>query len=445
MDRRLIYKCLVSILLLQSSSIVHAEMLEAMAEKGKSGSTLPAPPSAPAPPTRPAPPAQSQYEGIGRVENITRRIGGEIYRFDLVKAIPLTRLDAKSKMGRVKIIAATLLTDKNERIPVRNLVTDSLLPKDPALVSENLTSNAAILAIEIHAEAMGGIANLDIKAVSNREAPRLTLRGSMPVSSCKTNIDGTLKAKLDPIQLWASRAEGSAPDSIQEKFAGTQLNKYVNEFVATLRSNNSYSSTTYVLTLLNFFTERYNASRAGGPTEASYKTMTTETYNILLGAIQNEIPCRKFTTEDLMNIAVDFNKRHDAAGEGTRAAGIYETMMNRIRDFAPLQYRKELATKNLNFRQADTEGTKYYKLFMSDTGEGFLKATHRDMSAYAYAVAEQALVREVKQMDIEQKYQLIVEYQAKYNENTADFPRTTALRYLTILSQQVNFVIYLNP
>ncbi|MNL41819.1 hypothetical protein D3C87_1642430 [compost metagenome] len=145
-----------------------------------------------------------------------------------------------------------------------------------------------------------------------------------------------------------------------------------------------------------------------------------------------------------MAIAVDFNKRQGTVGKGSRAEGLYESMAGRIRDFVPPQYSKELATKNLSFRQADTEGTKYYKLFMGDPAEGFLKNIYRDMSGSAYAVAEQSLLKEVKQMDIEQRYQLIVEYQAKYNENSNEFPKATALRYLTILSQQGHFVIPLN-
>ncbi|MNY51047.1 hypothetical protein D3C86_1866070 [compost metagenome] len=107
--------------------------------------------------------------------------------------------------------------------------------------------------------------------------------------------------------------------------------------------------------------------------------------------------------------------------------------MTKIRDFAPSQYRKELAAANLNFRQADTEGTNYYKLYIAASDTSFMKVTHRDMSAHAFTMAEQALTQEVKLMDIEQRYQLIVEYQAKYNSNV-DFPQAVAARYLNILA-----------
>ncbi len=429
MNRRMNSLVLISVLILQITGTAQA-----------GDSPLPAPPPAPAPPTRPVPPVQSQYEGTGRIDNITRKMGGEVYRLDLAKPVPFIRIEAKLPVGRVKLIATTLITEKNERIPVRELANVTLAKTDPALLSENFNLDIGISAIEVHAEAMGGEAVLDIKAISNREAPRLTLRGAPPEYSCKKNIDATLKEKLDPIQLWAARAEESTPGSIQEKFAGNELNKYANDFVATLKTTNSYSSTAYTLTLLHFFIERYNASRTGGKAEGSYKTIATETYNVLLAAIQVELPCRRFTVDDLMNIAVDFNKRHETAANNSRAKGVYGAMMTRIRDFVPAQYRKEIGAKNLSFRQADTEGTKYYKLFVTAAAESFLKSTHRDMSAFAYATAEQALAREVKQMDVEQKYQLIVEYQAKYNEAGPDFPQATALRYLTILAQDINLL-----
>lgn len=436
MERRQVYSLITSLFLLQSSGIAYAELPESFA-------ALPAPPSAPTPPTRPTPPSQTQYEGMGTIEGVTRRTGGEVYRFDFVRATPLMRLELKSKMSRVRVIAASLITDKDERIPVRNLVKDSIMPNEPALVSENLNTLSNISAIEIHAEAMGGTADLEIKAISNREVPRMALRGSAPGNSCKTNIDSALKAKLDPVQLWASRAESAAADSAQEKFAGAQLTKFVNDYIATLKSGNTYTSSKYLLSLLYFFIERLEASRVGGIAETSYRNMTNETYSVLTAAIQNELPCRRFSSEDLLAIALEMNKKRSEVGRGSRSEVLYESMMTKIRDFVPLQYRKELGTRSFTFRQADTEGSKYYRLFTTEKDDGFLKTTHRDMSAFAYAVAEQALIREVVDMDIEQRYLLIVEYQGKYNENSGDIPQATAMRYLTILSQGNNILMKL--
>ena len=56
------------------------------------------------------------------------------------------------------------------------------------------------------------------------------------------------------------------------------------------------------------------------------------------------------------------------------------------------------------------------------------------MSASAYAVAEQALNREVKTMTSDQRYELIVEYQAKYND-AANYPSEIMMKYLIILSE----------
>lgn len=393
-------------------------------------------PNPPAPPTQPdLPPSQGQFEGVGRIDQVTRNQGGEIYRLDLSKALPLVRIEAKSKLGRSKVYSTNLVTDKNERIPVRQLAGIYVDEASQAISSELLNTDATITAIEILAEAMGGESALEIKAFSTKEAPKLALGSRVPDFSCKKSIDSLLKDKLDPIQLWVSRAEAAAPGSVQEKFAGNQLKDQVADFIATMKTGGSYTSSTYLLTLLNFFADQYNAVRAGGVSEPAYKNLLQGTFDVIVLSVQTELPCRKYPSASLISIASDLNKKYSAMPDSAKAKPLYGTIMNKIRDFAPAQYRKEIAAANYTFRQADTEGTNYYKLFVSSQEGSFLKNTHRDMSAYAFVVAEQALTKEVKLMDIEQRYQLIVEYQAKYNSNT-DFPQAVAGRYLAILADQ---------
>nr|WP_295901997.1 beta-sandwich domain-containing protein [uncultured Bdellovibrio sp.] len=421
MDRHWAQRILTSILVLQVAGVAHAE------------TTLPsflngfaADPGAQA--------AQPPYEGVGRIADITRKAGGDLYRLDLAKPVPLTQIKAKPSVGRVKLVSVTLVTDKKERIPVKTLSNVIVANTDPALISENITGDAGIATIEVQAEAMWGAAGLDVSAISNKEAPQLALREPM---SCDKKMDAALKEKLDTVQVWAGRAEGSAQGSIQEKYATKEFNRYVNEFIAALRdSKASYLSTEYTLTLLNFFTERHNASRAGSAAEQAYKNMATETFEVFLASLENEKDqeCRAMSSEGLTNIALDFQKKYDASKPDSRARKIYEMMISRIGKFIPTQYRKELAAKNYNFRQADAEGYKYYKLFTTSKPDSFLKPTHQEMSMNAYAVAEQALTREVQQMDSEKRYQLIVEYQAKYNDPT-QYPQEVMLKYLIILSE----------
>jgi len=414
MNRRGIFQIFTAILL--TTGIAHAETINQATEN--CNEVLAA---------EPAPP----YEGAARIDAITRQRDGEIYRLDLAKAIPLTQLKAKPSTGKVKLIEATLVTEKQERIPVKAFTNIVISAADPALISETLNLNVGIASIEIRAEAMGGEAALEIKAVSNQEAPQLALRED----ACKKNIDAVLKAKLEVVQKWAARVEGSAPGSIQEKYAIKEFNKYVVDFNMTFKADKAaYASTEYTLTLLNFFTERYNASRADSAAEAAYKSMATETFAALLASIQSFVPCRTVSSEGLINIALDFQKRYEAGKPDSRAGKLYETMIVQIAKYIPAQYAKELATKNYNFRAADNEGNKYYKLFLASKPESFLKATQRDMSLAAYAVAEQALIQEVKSMDNEQRYQLIVEFQAKYN-NPAQFHQETMMKYLLIISE----------
>ncbi|WP_413612498.1 beta-sandwich domain-containing protein [Bdellovibrio sp. HCB-110] len=373
------------------------------------------------------------YEGTARIADITRQAGGGLYILDLVRPTSLTQLKVKPSVGRLKIIAANLITEKQERVPIKALTNVVISATNQALVSENLSSSVGIAAIEIQAEAMGGPASLDVKAISNKEAPQLALREEL---ACKKKIDPILKDRLDTVQKWAARIEGSAQGSIQEKYAIKEFNKYVTEFIDTLKtSKSSYLSTEYTLTVLNFLVERYNVSRAGSAAETAYKSMSTETFDVLLASIQNPQPCHSITSEGLINIALDFQKRYEVAKADSRAGKMYETMIVQIGKFIPTQYRKELAAKNYDFRQADNEGNKYYKLFTTSKPDSILKGTHREMSLAAYAIAEQALLREVVQMDNEKKYELIVEFQTKYNDPT-HYHQETMMKYLLILSEK---------
>lgn len=377
------------------------------------------------------------FEGVARVADITRKTGGALYRLELAKPLPLTSLRIKTKAGKVKILGVTMMTDKQERIVIKSFTNVSLAEADQPLASEVLSSTAGIAMIEIQAEAMGGSASLELTAVSSLEAPQLSLRDDF---SCSKKFDAILKEKLDVVQVWAGRAESSAPDSWQEKYASKEFTKYVNDFITTLKeSKNSVASTEYTLTLLNFFTERHNSSRVGSAAEQGYKSMATETFEVFLASFQSQQTCRVVSSEALIEITVDFQKKQEASKPDSRARKIYEMMIGKLGKFIPTQYRKELATKNLTFRQADNEGYKFYKQFAASKPESMLKGTYQEMSANAYALAEQALMKEVKELDNERTYQLIVEFQAKYND-PANYPQETMMKYLVILSEHSTFL-----
>ncbi|WP_413613252.1 beta-sandwich domain-containing protein [Bdellovibrio sp. HCB-110] len=378
--------------------------------------------------------AQSTYEGIGRVGEIARKAGGELYKLDLTKAVPLTQLRAKPEVGHVKLLSVTLVTEKKERIPVKALSNVIVANTDPALLSENLSSNAAIITIEVKAEALWDKATLDINAISTKETPQLALRKPL---LCDKKTDTFIKEKLDIVQVWAARAESSPQGSIQEKYATQEFNRYVNEFIATLNGEKTSSiSLDYTLALLNFFTERHNASRAGSAAEQAYKTMATGAFEVFYSLLQKESDqsCYVFSSEALINISLDFQKRYEANKPDSRARKIYEMMMSRIGKFIPTQYRLEIAEKNYSFRQADSEGHKYFKLFKGSKADSFLKTAYQEMSMNAYAIAEQGLIREAQQMDSDKRYELIVEYQAKYND-PVQYPQDIMLKYLNILSE----------
>jgi hypothetical protein len=405
----------------------------AEAKPDKGNGQLPKPPAPPTQPTQP--PSDPQYSGVGKIDSVTRQTGGDVYRLELVKAIPLVRVELKSKLGRTKVYSASLVTDKNDRVPLRLLTGINVEDGNQAVSSEILNVQANIVAVELLAEAMGGESSLDITAYSTKEAPRLALANRVPEFSCKRSLDSLLKDKLDPVQLWVGRAESAAPGSVQEKFAGNQLKEQVRDFVSTIKSGGSYTTLNYLITLINFFADQYNAVRVGGVSEPAYRDLLQSGNDVMMIAIQNELPCRKFPSDVLIKISTEFSKKLQSMPADARARGLYEKLTTRVRDYAPDQYRKEIAAANLSFRDADNEGIKHYRNYIAAKDGEFLKETSKSMSAYAFMVAENALKVEVKMMDVEQRYQLIVEFQGKYNSN-GEYPQAVAARYLNILAEQ---------
>ncbi|MBO9665225.1 MAG: beta-sandwich domain-containing protein [Bdellovibrio sp.] len=382
---------------------------------------------------------QAQYEGVGRLGDITRQTGGKLYRLDAVKAVPLNLLKVRAKANRLKIYSVSLITENQERIAVKNLANATVTP-DKEMASEALANTAAIAAIEIQAESIGGVANVEISAVSSVEAPQLNLKGDDDWGTCNSKLDPLLKDKLEFVQVWAGRAEASVAGSYQEKYANKQLNKYIGDFLSTLKGDKSaYSSIGYTLTLLNFFVERNNASRVGSEVDQGYNTLAAETFNVFLASFQSDQTCRFVASEELMNMAIDFQKRREGYKADSRASKIYEMYITKLAAFIPGQYGKEVVERNLSFRQADAEGYKFYQQFTQSKPENALKVMYQGVSASAYARAAVALTREVQSLNNEQTYQLIVEFQAKYNDS-ANYPQDAILKYLTILSEHHYFL-----
>ncbi|WP_413576676.1 beta-sandwich domain-containing protein [Bdellovibrio sp. HCB290] len=422
----------ILLLILASAQMASATPSTYNNATGKPGQ-LPKPPAPPSQPTQP--PTENTYPGTGRIESITRQTGGEVYRLELAKSLPLVRVELSSKLGRAKVYSATLVTDSNDRVPLRQLTGININDGNQPVSSEIVPVTTNIVAIEVLAEAMGGESAMDITAYSTKEAPRLAIGNRVPEYSCKRNLDALLKDKLEPVQLWVSRAEGAAAGSVQEKFAGNQLKEQVRDFVATMRTSGSYTTLNYLVTLINFFADQYNSVRVGGVAEPAYRDLLNASNETLMIAIQNELPCRKFPSETLLKLSTEFHKKLQSMPSDARARAGFEKMTNKVRDFAPEQYRKEIAAANLSFREAEAEGLKLYRAYVSAKDGEFLKESSKNMSAHAFLVAENALKVEVKMMDVEQRYQLIVELQAKYNSN-GEYPQAVAARYLNILAEQ---------
>lgn len=130
-------------------------------------------PSRPVPP--PPPPAQSRFEGTTQLTQITRRTGGEWFRITLRTPVSLDRLEVRALAAGVKIHEASLYTQSNRRVQIRELTGTPTFYAGDTAVSESLNLGERIQVIDIRAESMGGVADVLVKAISNETYPSLSV------------------------------------------------------------------------------------------------------------------------------------------------------------------------------------------------------------------------------------------------------------------------------
>ena len=137
------------------------------------------PPRYPDNPNRPLPPlpppVRSEYEGSVRVDQITRKTGGEWIRVSLYTPVSLQRLEVQLLSAGLKIHEASLYTESGRRISIRELSPTPTFYAGSRAVSENLNlGRERVQVIDIRAESMGGYASVVVKAISDEATPSLS-------------------------------------------------------------------------------------------------------------------------------------------------------------------------------------------------------------------------------------------------------------------------------
>ncbi|KYG61519.1 hypothetical protein AZI86_17580 [Bdellovibrio bacteriovorus] len=170
MKRSLILILTVS-LLLQSTG--HADFADLPDPGGDSSSQSGSPGSG-------QQPAAGEYAGSLTIGGLSRRTGGTVYTARLHKPLPLSRLDVRVTLSKVKFYSVTLITEQGERFLVSEFNNTSVFETGTLVSSKNLGTQNAIASIELVTESYSGEADIILTALSKSEVPKLLLKVEAP-------------------------------------------------------------------------------------------------------------------------------------------------------------------------------------------------------------------------------------------------------------------------
>lgn len=128
-------------------------------------------------PTTPA----TQYAGSLRLEKVSRKTGGQVYKLDLAESYRLQKIDVRVATSRLKIHRAVLVTDSGSQIILQQLTNSAVLETSAVLSSEALRSNERIKTIELTLEGYSGDTDVIVTAVADAGIPKLSLRQEVVV------------------------------------------------------------------------------------------------------------------------------------------------------------------------------------------------------------------------------------------------------------------------
>lgn len=164
---------LAAVTLIQASA--HAEIISDLPgfEDGGSqqGTTF-----RPPPPPMPGEGVTRQYTDVANLDQISRKSGGEAYRFNLVQPTNIKYLELTVQASRLKIHEGTVMTVGGQRYMIREFHNSNVLETGTQLTSENLNINDDIRSIELRMESYSSAATISLKAVGSSSVPRMSVQ-----------------------------------------------------------------------------------------------------------------------------------------------------------------------------------------------------------------------------------------------------------------------------
>ncbi|UXR65190.1 beta-sandwich domain-containing protein [Bdellovibrio bacteriovorus] len=164
-------------------------------------------------PRTPPPPVTENinrhYADVANLDQISRKSGGEPYRFHLAQPTQVRYLELTVRASRVKIHEATVTTTRGQRFVIREFNNSDVLSAGALLTSENLNLNDDVRMIELRMESYSQPATIALKAIGNNSVPRLTVQrpvSAPPVTPSQPSrpVDTRLKAGDQVVSVSAS-------------------------------------------------------------------------------------------------------------------------------------------------------------------------------------------------------------------------------------------------
>lgn len=125
-------------------------------------------------------PAAGEYAGSLTIAGLSRRTGGTVYTTRLHKPLPLSRLDVRVTLSKVKFYSVTLVMEQGQRVEVSEF-TNTVVFETGSLVSAKIpATQESVASIELVTESYSGEADIILTALSKSEVPKLLLKVEAP-------------------------------------------------------------------------------------------------------------------------------------------------------------------------------------------------------------------------------------------------------------------------
>lgn len=130
-------------------------------------------PQPPRPQPAPIPPGSHYGEAVVSFAHVTRRTGGEWLRVGFHRPTSIERATIQVFGAPVRVYEAYVITQFGRYLPIREFSRGMMLSHGQMWTSEYLNMGERVVAVDIRAEAMGGVSTLNTAISSSEGVPAI--------------------------------------------------------------------------------------------------------------------------------------------------------------------------------------------------------------------------------------------------------------------------------